>query len=366
FSGGMLWSSAYMLAKYLHALYQHHPDWLAPRSGLEPAPGCGLSGLLLASYVSSMVLTDHSKEALANLRHNLELNSPRGGSLSGASARVGTRDIRSSTSVRALPWQCALTLPGDAANTENVGDEGQFDIVLASDLMYDASSMPALAALVRRIVAPRGGVLLAVSPCSARAGLRPFLALLRAAPDFTVRVGRIPEQYAVGTEDPYCLILAQRDVSRLDASPGKDPLSGNSTESDYAVNITSTPYPLPAMLAAISEPGSCIVDVAGTEDIGGMDSADDDIDANAGHQAPKRCRTPQAAPGQRGTDTAPLETKPPTIQEASDQAEAEKVPMECDRALVGARAEMEHKDAESLKDSGESHPHKQFRFTFPD
>ena len=73
--------------------------------------------------------------------------------------------------------------------------------------MYDAGAMPALAASVQRTCR---GLFLAVSATHERAGVAPFVQLMRDAADWTVHVGIAPTRYTAGLGDEYTLICAQR------------------------------------------------------------------------------------------------------------------------------------------------------------
>ena len=144
------------------------------------------------------VLTDHHEAVLSNLRHNAALN--------GVHATV-----------QPLRWETESESTGPAAagcghGTANarVGTEampGTFDFVIASDVMYDASAMPALAASVQRTCR---GLFLAVSATHERAGVAPFVELMRDAAGWTVRLEVAPARYTAGLGDEYTLICAQR------------------------------------------------------------------------------------------------------------------------------------------------------------
>ena len=68
--------------------------------------------------------------------------------------------------------------------------------------------MPALAASVQRTCR---GLFLAVSPSCERAGVAPFLELMRKATDWTVHVCVAPPRLTVGLGDEYPIICAQYD-----------------------------------------------------------------------------------------------------------------------------------------------------------
>lgn len=142
------------------------------------------------------VLTDHHEAVLSNLRHNAALNGVR-------------------ATVQPLRWGSESPGPaaagcGHAAANARAGTEalpGTFDFVIASDVMYDASAMPALAASVQRTCR---GLFLAVSATHERAGVAPFVELMRDAAGWTVRVEVAPARYTAGLGDEYTLICAQR------------------------------------------------------------------------------------------------------------------------------------------------------------
>ena len=228
FSGGMLWPAAYVLARWLIDYLARCPP-ADGATGLELGAGCGLGGIAMARCsVHAMrmahthtrhahhahhantthrtrarcgvatVLTDHHEAVLSNLRHNAALN--------GVHATV--QPLRWETeSESPVP---AATGCGHAAANARAGTEalpGTFDFVIASDVMYDASAMPALAASVQRTCR---GLFLAVSATHERAGVAPFVELMRDAAGWTVRLEVAPARYTAGLGDEYTLICAQR------------------------------------------------------------------------------------------------------------------------------------------------------------
>ncbi|CAJ1355218.1 unnamed protein product [Effrenium voratum] len=96
---------------------------------LELGAGCGLLGLSLALQGSQVTLSDAQPQVLDNLMYNVE-----------ATKRCKGQDLR--VEVAHLDW-CE---PKDL----------QVDVLIGSDLAYDAEALPALAALLSRLLRPRG------------------------------------------------------------------------------------------------------------------------------------------------------------------------------------------------------------------
>ena len=147
-----------------------------------------------------MVLTDHNEAVLSNLRHNAALN--------GVSATVQPLRWESESPGPAAAG-CGCAAASTRADTESLPG---FDFVIGSDLMYDAGAMPALAASVQRTCR---GLFLAVSPADERAGVAPFIRLMRDATDWTVQVDFAPSRYTVGLGDEYTIICAQHGGTPL-------------------------------------------------------------------------------------------------------------------------------------------------------
>ena len=143
------------------------------------------------------VLTDHHEAVLSNLRHNAALN--------GVRATVLTLRWESESPGPAAAAGCGQAAANARADTAAL--PGAFDFVIGSDVMYDAGAMPALAATVQRTCR---GLFLAVSATHERAGVAPFVQLMRDAADWTVHVGVAPARYTAGLGDKYTLICAQR------------------------------------------------------------------------------------------------------------------------------------------------------------
>lgn len=114
-SGGVVWETAFFLARYL----QQHvlPDLQASVGGGRPpkivdvGAGCGLLGLTLAKLGCQVLLTDQGS-ALQNLSANVAA----AGEASGAKAAQ-------------LAW-------GDASDLAAVCEQGPFDLVVASDVVF--------------------------------------------------------------------------------------------------------------------------------------------------------------------------------------------------------------------------------------
>lgn len=121
-----LWPSAISLARYLS-----REDLNGVRA-IELGCGVGLPSVVALARGASVLATDHYEAALDFAAHNARLNTGR--ALDSA----------------LLDWRAP-----------EIEGFGRFDLVLAADVLYEARNAPALAALVPRLLAPGGEVLLA-------------------------------------------------------------------------------------------------------------------------------------------------------------------------------------------------------------
>lgn len=129
--GLLLWAAAPGLAQRL----AEEPPLVAGKRVLEIGAGVGLPGLVAAHLGASVTQTDYQAVALALARRN--------------AAQNGLPGIR--------------VLPGDWRRFTLADREPPFDVVIGSDVLYERSLHDTLRALLPRLVAP-GGLLLVADP----------------------------------------------------------------------------------------------------------------------------------------------------------------------------------------------------------
>lgn len=121
-----LWPSAISLARYLSR------EDVSGRRTIELGCGLGLPSVVALARGARVLATDHYAAALDFAAHNARLNTGR------------------TLETALLDWR--------APETESLGI---FDLVFAADVLYEARNAPVLAALVPRLLAPGGEVILA-------------------------------------------------------------------------------------------------------------------------------------------------------------------------------------------------------------
>ena len=130
-TGALLWDSAVVLA--LHLASRHHQQHLpsgqvAPTRCIELGAGLGLPGLTAARLGLQTTLTDRA-ECLPLLTNG-----------------VSSNGLQSTAEVRELLW---------GAQTAS-HDLGTFDLILASDCIYEETVVPSLVATLAALVKPDG------------------------------------------------------------------------------------------------------------------------------------------------------------------------------------------------------------------
>jgi predicted nicotinamide N-methyase len=121
---GALWPSALALADRLVSRF----PTLEGLRAIELGCGLGLPSILAAKLGARMTANDFHPANEEYLRRNAALNG---------------------VSIEYLPW-----------SWEGPFDAGEFDLVLASDVVYEKKSVPALATLAARLCAPAGQIIL--------------------------------------------------------------------------------------------------------------------------------------------------------------------------------------------------------------
>lgn len=155
-----LWPSAIALARHV----AHHPELVRGRDTVELGCGLGLAGMAAASAGARVVATDYDRDAAAFARLNAADN--------GLSVRHVVMDWRHLAFAR------------------------QFDVVLASDVLYEARFLVPVARALDSLVAP-GGRALVTEPGREVAKL--FFELLRDGGWTVEKVGREPVLTVVTT-----------------------------------------------------------------------------------------------------------------------------------------------------------------------
>lgn len=160
---GTLWPSARALTRWLDA----HEGWLAGRSVLELGCGLAVPAILAARHGARVVATDRHADVAPLLARNTELSGV-------------------AIAYRSLDWT-------DLAQVERLAAElGRVDLVLASDVLYEADVVDALVPTLAALCAPGTRVVL-TDPGRAylqsavnridRAGFTSQLEILRVADD---------------------------------------------------------------------------------------------------------------------------------------------------------------------------------------
>ena len=148
-TGCAQWSAGFFLAELMLA----RPELFAGRRVVELGAGAGAAGIVCArapagARPASLVLTDGSPAAIANLRENLARNGVAAGS--GCAAEGGACCI-----ARLLDWDSAteesLT---ELAGADTSLAESQPLVVVGADLIYDPNSIAALVRCLRLLLRP--------------------------------------------------------------------------------------------------------------------------------------------------------------------------------------------------------------------
>ena len=187
--GFMMWPAAVILSRWI----RHAPsDLFLSRTVHELGAGLGLSGLAAADLASSVVLSDFNPVVVENLRENIGLN-----------------DASSTCSTCILDWN-------DPASIR----DKQVDLVIASDVVCQASDAVLLAATIKAAMLPSGAAII-VLPCpDSRFGTEAFpVSLTEVGLEWTSTRVRRPdllanvEEAAYITYDAYLIWGDKRDVS---------------------------------------------------------------------------------------------------------------------------------------------------------
>ena len=138
-TGAAVWQAGSVLSRHLVA----NPSLVEGRKVIELGCGTGLCGMVAARLgASTVLLTDGVDPVLERAARNVERNGLVEGSRGGSRSGVRTRK---------LLWG---ELPLD------VELRGAFDVVLASDVLYQSSAWRGFAQTVSELLRPRDGILL--------------------------------------------------------------------------------------------------------------------------------------------------------------------------------------------------------------
>lgn len=139
-AGASLWDCSIILAHYLPFYARSHP--FSNIRAIEIGAGTGLPGLVAATMGARTTLTDRP-HLLPGLRRNVEANAP-----------------ALASHVRVLPLEWGSESE-DHQLSAVVGEDGPFDLVLMSDLLYNAGSVRSLCGILKAVSDKRTEILLA-------------------------------------------------------------------------------------------------------------------------------------------------------------------------------------------------------------
>jgi predicted nicotinamide N-methyase len=161
-TGLQLWAASIVLSHWLLEMREK----LRGREVLELGAGCGLCGIVAAKLCATgpVLLTDLAPPTIANMEHNLAINS-----LPPTAARAASLD-----------WREPKTWPP------------AHSVVIGADLAYAREAVPDLLRVVRALVAPGGSFLYVAPDC--REGEPDFLQGLTAA-GFECQASAMPADY---------------------------------------------------------------------------------------------------------------------------------------------------------------------------
>ncbi|KAF2308715.1 hypothetical protein GH714_013797 [Hevea brasiliensis] len=129
-TGSWLWDSALVLSQWLAT----SPLDFRGKSVLELGAGTGLPGLTAARLGARLVVLTDVAPLLPSLLRNVEAN-----------------ELGNQVEVRELVW-------GSDESLSQIGDLGEFDVVLMSDVFFDPEQMGALGSTLKRVCGERSRV----------------------------------------------------------------------------------------------------------------------------------------------------------------------------------------------------------------
>eukprot|EP00438_Fugacium_kawagutii_P021469 Skav234978 [mRNA] locus=scaffold122:142873:146390:+ [translate_table: standard] len=156
--GSHLWPSALLLFAQLRRRYAAAtPPRGRTERALELGSGCGAGGLVAAAHGAQVTCSDCDPRVLPLLRANCADFARRQGACAGHGPKVIKLDFASEEDLEHRPCE----------DCRELASQGPFDLLLASDVLYEHQLVPKFFRCARALVAPGGEVLLAVElrPC---------------------------------------------------------------------------------------------------------------------------------------------------------------------------------------------------------
>ncbi len=172
-----LWPATVLCARWM--AQEHIINLMHDKCVIELGAGCGLPGLCAAYYGTpkSVYITDIHEPTLKNAVHNISINkdihnvllSNNGdGADRGHCIISGVNDVPTSVTVRNVSWTDKNSFPSEVA-----------DVLIGSDLVYDANILSVLCPAVHAML-KNGGTFLYVAPDNARDGMAVFVDAMQA------------------------------------------------------------------------------------------------------------------------------------------------------------------------------------------
>lgn len=182
-TGVALWGAAVIGAHWLADLSKQNPTLIGGKDVLELGAGCGLMGLVCAALQpppACVSFADVFPATLENLRHNCILNN--------VSPNQQPQEGGVASEVLRLDWCDSSSWPKDQH-----GSFKTYDIIVASDLIYEASAVAPLVSAICQLLKPKTGRLYYTHRLS-RDGASLFADSLRRA-NLKVEELSAPERY---------------------------------------------------------------------------------------------------------------------------------------------------------------------------
>ncbi|GMH93308.1 hypothetical protein TrVE_jg10773 [Triparma verrucosa] len=137
------WEAGYFLAEF----FLCHPEIIRNKRVLELGAGVGLTGLVCAGSPTlrcpSVHMTDYTPETIANMKHNVLINSE----------WLGEVNNKDSCTVGFLDW----TELAEEKSVEGVSYLNRAEVLIAADCVYDRDYIPHLVAAVKLLLEGGGG-----------------------------------------------------------------------------------------------------------------------------------------------------------------------------------------------------------------
>ena len=189
-TGAALWGASLLLARWMLA----RKSDIEGKAVAELGAGCALPGVVAHTHCAAarVVVTDLESATFSNTVHNVEVN---------------RRAEDPPRIIEALPidWMKAEEWPEDV--------RGAFDVIVGSDLVYDADLVPHLLGVILAMIKP-GGKFLYVSGKESRDGLPTFVASMKKVGFSVCATSPPPQEYFAnalesGNDDAFDLIFGE-------------------------------------------------------------------------------------------------------------------------------------------------------------